>query len=351
MGNAENVNAVRLLLAQLGLSVEDLHRAVGPTPTLAQYLPKVIEASGAGARRTYGSYWQRIGTALGERRLDEVAATDIEALMEQVVRERVLRRNDRGGSSTREHLMGAIRAIYSRAVADDIIPAGRNPAARVPKPQRPETTRRALSPDELAAINHAVATSGNDAPLDCLLMRLHVETACRRSGALALRESDLDAEWDLVRLEEKGFAVRWQPVSPSLMQSLLQHRQERGTGQSTDQQLLRYREGTALSTRRYDHLWERIGTRLPWVAIQGISTHWLRHTTLTWVERGFGYGVARAYGGHRTSKGPSTTTYIRAALHEVAAALAALTGEEHPCAQPPRPGTLPPHWPWSANGT
>lgn len=27
---------------------------------------------------------------------------------------------------------------------------------------------------------------------------------------------------------------------------------------------------------------------------QRISSHWLRYTTLTWVERHFGYGVARA---------------------------------------------------------
>ena len=26
--------------------------------------------------------------------------------------------------------------------------------------------------------------------------------------------------------------------------------------------------------------------------------HWIRHTTLTWVERNFGYAVARAYAGH-----------------------------------------------------
>jgi hypothetical protein len=51
------------------------------------------------------------------------------------------------------------------------------------------------------------------------------------------------------------------------------------------------REGTALyynarerrhrspySSRRYDHLWHRLGQQLPWVAAQGVSTHWLRHT-------------------------------------------------------------------------
>ena len=78
----------------------------------------------------------------------------------------------------------------------------------------------------------------------------------------------------------------------------------------------------------------RIGRHLPWVATQGISTHWIRHTILTWVERNFGYAVARAYAGHTDggSETGATATYVRASLPEVAAALAALTGEPHPLA-------------------
>jgi hypothetical protein len=72
------------------------------------------------------------------------------------------------------------------------------------------------------------------------------------------------------------------------------------------------------------------------MAPEGISTHWLRHTTLTWVERHFSYGVARAYADHT---GPATTTYIKADLHEVATTLAAMTGQPHP--SPNRPGHSP----------
>ena len=60
-----------------------------------------------------------------------------------------------------------------------------------------------------------------------------------------------------------------------------------------------------------------------------------RHTTLTWVERNFGYAVAKAYAGHTDSGGDgtgATATYVRATTHEVAAALATLTGEPHPLA-------------------
>ena len=97
--------------------------------------------------------------------------------------------------------------------------------------------------------------------------------------------------------------------------------------------LLRYRNGQPLTTRRYDHLWARLGTYLPWVAVQGVSTHWLRHTTLTWVERNFGYAVARAYAGHDGKNDAGTTsTYVRADVYEVAHPLSVLTGEQHPLA-------------------
>jgi integrase/recombinase XerC len=73
---------------------------------------------------------------------------------------------------------------------------------------------------------------------------------------------------------------------------------------------------------------------VPWVATQGISSHWIRHTILTWVERNFEYAVARAYAGHTDggSEAGATVTYVRASLPEVAAALAALTGEPRPLA-------------------
>jgi integrase len=112
---------------------------------------------------------------------------------------------------------------------------------------------------------------------------------------------------------------------------LSEHAAVRGAVLSTDV-LLRFRNGRAITSRRYDQLWCRIGQRLLWVAVQGVFTHWLRHTTLTWVERHFGYGVARAYAGHTDSTGAATTTYIKGQLREVATALAAMTGEPHPLA-------------------
>jgi integrase len=207
-----------------------------------------------------------------------------------------------------------------------------NPARKVAKPRRLPSTRRAVPYARLAEINEAAATTGDDPELDTLLLRLHTETACRRGGALALRPSDLDPEQCLVRLREKGETVRWQPVSPTLMGRLIRHGEQRHA--PPDGQLLRYADGRPITSRRYDHLWTRIGKHLPWVRTQQISMHWIRHTTLTWVERNFGYAVARAYAGHTDSGGEigATSTYVRASPAEVAAALAALTGEAHPLA-------------------
>lgn len=324
------VAAARQILAHLGVTLTDLQAEPAPRlPTLAEYLPQVIAAAGPGARRTYGTYWQRMNAAWGHRPLDTIAASDIEAMQRQIAATAQSRRNSRSGRHAGEHVIAAARAIYNRAIADRLIDTTASPAHRVVKPRRLPSTRRALTPHELEDINLAARTSGNDVVLDALLLRLHTETACRRGGALGLRLTDLDTHRGLVRLTEKGATLRWQPITLDLAAHLHDHARTRGAALPTDQ-LLRYRNGRPITSRRYDHLWKRIGEQLPWVAAQGISTHWLRHTTLTWVERHHGYGTARAYAGHTDSTGPATTTYIKADLQTVAAALATMTGQPHP---------------------
>ncbi|MDG4795571.1 site-specific integrase [Micromonospora sp. WMMD1082] len=328
----DRVATARALLAHLGLSAADLTSpGVFTVPTVADYLPAVVAAASPGTRCTYGSSWRRLAAALGDRRIDAVRTSDLEALMRQAITSARPHRNSRGGRHAGEHLIAAARAFYNRAIADGYLTAGDSPAHRIRKPRRLPNTRRALTPDELSDINSAARSGGNDIILDALLLRLHTETACRRGGALALRLIDLDTEHALIRLSEKGGTQRWQPITPMLASRLSDHAQARGAAAPTDA-LLRYRNSQPATYRRYDLLWARIGRQLPWVATQGVSTHWLRHTTLTWVERHFGYGIARAYAGHTDRRGPATTTYIKADLHAVATALAALTGRPHPLA-------------------
>ena len=215
----------------------------------------------------------------------------------------VVRRNARGGRSAAEHLIAALRCLYRHAVADGLIAEADNPAPKVAKPRRLPRTRRAVPDTRLAEINQVAATTGNDPELDTLLLRLHTETACRRGGALALRPTDLDPEQCLILLREKGETVRWQPVSPTLMAPP-------AARTPSERARTRRRAAAALPQRRPDHLPplrppvapHRPSTCPGWPPKQ-ISTHWLRHTTLTWVERNFGYAVARAYAGHTDSGG------------------------------------------------
>ncbi|KZM72710.1 tyrosine-type recombinase/integrase [Nocardia terpenica] len=343
----DRIAEARRLLAALGVSPADL-RDRPPVPTLGDYLPRVVAAAGPGALKSYRSYWNHLLVAFGTRPLDRITATDIEQLEYHVATHVVPRRSNRDGRSAREAFIAAARAIYSRAIADDLLPAGSSPAHRVPKPRRLPSTRRALTADELDQINAAARVSGDDPALDALLLRLHTETACRRAGALGLRVGDLETSECLVRLREKGQTVRWQPISPQLTHALAEHATGRGA-RSAGSDLLRYRDGRPLTARRYDSLWTRIRGQLLWAQAQGISTHWLRHTTLTWVERNFGYGVARAYAGHTDSTGAATTTYIKADIHAVATALAAMTGQPHPLAVPV--DELHPVWRRSGTGT
>jgi integrase len=329
------LEAARLLLERMGIDPADLlevRPARPPVPTFAEYVPVVAAAVSPGTRRAYGSYWNRVVAAWGDRCIDEPRPSEIEQLRAQVQANIVARRNGRGGRSAAEHLVAALRCLYRRAVADGYLDAADNPAIKVDKPRRLPSTRRAIGDVRLAEINEVAASTGDDPELDSLLIRLHTETACRRGGALALRLRDLDPDQCLIFLREKGGTSRWQPVSPTLMRHLQAHHAERGDGRP-DWPLLRYRDGHPLTYRRYDQLWARIGAHLRWVRTQQISTHWLRHTTLTWVERSYGHAVARAYAGHTDSGGSGATdTYVRATVQEIAAALAGLTGEEHPLA-------------------
>ena len=331
------VDAALVVLKSMGLSLDDLTAAPGhrpAVPTFAEYVPVVSATVTDGTRRAYGSYWNRITGQWGDKRLNEPTPSQIKQLMAHVRANAVPRRNARSGRSAAENLVGALRCLCRRAEDDGLISEKDNPARKVAKPRRLPFTRRTVADVRPAEINQAAATTGDDPELDALILRLHTETACRQGGTLALRPADLDQEQCLILLREKGETIRWQPVSPTLMAALVRHAEERNA--PADGGLLRYRDGRPVTYRRYDGLWVRIGRHLPWVRTQQISTHWLRHTTLTWVERNFGFAVAHAYAGHtdgRDDRVSVTSTYVRATLAEVATALAALTGEPHPLAE------------------
>nr|WP_280252747.1 site-specific integrase [Nocardia abscessus] len=282
---AADIATVQMMMERLGLTVADLSAGtVSAVPTFAEYVPTVLAAMPNGRTRThYETYWKKILAQPGwpQRRLDEPTTADLQGLCEAIREQRVIRRNDRGGREVVRHVIDALRRLYKHAEDNRILEYRDNPAARLTKPKRARSNRRALQSDLLAQIVHVAATTGNDPELDTLLLRLHTETACRRGGALALRPQDLDPVQSLVLLREKGGTQLWQPVSPPLMRALCRHGEQRGA--APNEQLLRARNGRPITRRRYNGLFERLGRHLPWVHAHGISIHWLRHTTTTWV--------------------------------------------------------------------
>jgi integrase len=327
------LDAARTLLARMGITAADLLDVRPPAPTFAEYIPVIRErVTSASTLRTYNTHWKRLEREWGTRRIDAPTIADIAEMRNTARRNAKQDRNARDGRGAAEAMIAALRFLYKDAAEiDGFLRPGDNPAKRVAKPRRVPSTRRGLPLEQLAEIAQVAATTGNDPDLDTLLIRLHAETACRRGGALGLRLDDLDPQQCVIYLVEKGKIPRWQPVSPTLMANLLHHARERGV--QPGEQLLRYRNGKPITRRRYDGLWTRIGLELPWVEKHQISIHWLRHTTLKWVERNFGFAVARAYAGHAEGKSDgSTVIYTRAGIEEVALALATLTGEPHPLA-------------------
>src|SRR6266545_147835 len=115
------VKAAQLLLHQLGVTLEDLQWTPVAVPTIAEYLPTVVAAAGPGSRRTYGTYWTRIQAAFGDRGLDQITVSEIEALMRRTMASPLARRNSMGGISAAENLIAAMRAIYTRAIADHLL--------------------------------------------------------------------------------------------------------------------------------------------------------------------------------------------------------------------------------------
>lgn len=197
-------------------------------PTFSAYIRHLREALPETIVSTYGSYWSVIERAWPDRLLTSPTATEIDQLVRHHRSNAVVRRNFRGGRGAATNMISAIRCIYRHAEADRILHPHDNPALQVKKPRRLPSTRHALDLDQVVDIGRVASTTGDDCELDSLIVRLHIETACRRGGLLALTVDDLNVEDCLVKLREKGETERWQPVSPTLMGRLVEHVALRG---------------------------------------------------------------------------------------------------------------------------
>ena len=203
-----------------------------------------------------------------------------------------------------------------------------------------ESDRHGLTPDQVEEILCVALRGGSDPELEYLMLWTIIETACRSGGLIKLQLQDLDTKELMIRFHEKGGKSRKQPVSNALMQSIISLAKSRGVKSPTDS-LFSYKyicscrcikklECTCkshqhsncselsipVSPHKFEKLWKRLGEQISWVAEKQISNHWLRHTTLTWVDRATSSNsIASKYAGH----GPATVTagYTSARKEEI----------------------------------
>lgn len=152
----------------------------------------------AGTARTYGTHLDLLESVWPNRPLNEVTRHELEDLARAVRANARTNRASRGGTSAVEHYVSAVRCIYRYAEEAAWIRPQDNPARQITAPARQASHRYAIPSGQIAEICQVAATSGDDPELDALILRFHLETACRRGGALALRPQDLDRDQCLV---------------------------------------------------------------------------------------------------------------------------------------------------------
>lgn len=326
-------------LEAMGLTLDDLlsvsGREAGPRtagPTIADYVPIVAAGYQPRSRRTYGSYWTITVELLGDIALDRVTVDDLVRVADEAARRAVQRRAGSDGRASRESCVAAMRAVFTRALKAGLVPM--NPALLVDKPRRLPNRRRALNQSELNDLWAAAAATTRDPDLDLLLLRFHLESGARRMGAINLRVRDLDHARQTIWLREKFGTEREQPISRSLLEAVAELAMTRGSSRPSDPALMTlHRDAGALlplSDRTYDRIFTRVQAHVGWSEQTPLTAHVLRHTAITAVERVAGFAVAASFAGH--TSGSVTGTYTKAAIGEVAAAVARLTGEPHPLA-------------------
>ncbi len=302
----------RAELAALRLEVAALREEVAPqeartVPTVAAFVPEALAACSRATRTVYAPALEWAAVRIGDRSLDAITGQDLAVLVQQRIIEASADRRARDGRGAGEHLVGALRLLYHQAVLAGHVAV--SPAADLHRPRRPRSTRRDLEATELAELFEVAVATSNDPALDELILWIARETAARRGGLLSLRVQDLDPRRGAVHLVEKNGDERDVPASCELVAALDSHARDRGARDPEDR-VLRYSDGHPLTRRRIERLFARVHAELPWAAALGVSMHWIRHTTITDIERVAGIRVARAYAGHAPAEVTDRYTHV-----------------------------------------
>ncbi len=277
-----------------------------------EHFDRALTECPAASRSTYKTNFRRLSERFGEMPLDLVTTSELNELGKEVFALSI--RNGGIGIGAQSSFIHGARFYYRIAIADGVL--RNNPAQALELPRRRRRVRRALTEAELTEIYETVLDTSQDPTLDLLLLDFHRETGARRGGAVALRISDLNPGRPSVLLREKGGHEREVPASLNLIHRMMVSAERRGAITPHDS-VFRYRNGAALTRRRYNTIFEHVQRQLEWARRLHVSIHWFRHTTLSDIAAVSGIRVAAAYAGHedRTVTDVYTTPTFEDLLH------------------------------------
>jgi len=296
--------------------------------------------------RTYDTTWRRLESKYGAtlvRNLTDEDVTEIALSAQTSAVEKLNAKNAKRMAKGFAAIPGAGIVGYNRALAAlsvffnyslDKKFIEENPMTSVDYLREPESKRGRMTADEIDELLHTAISGGDDPLLDHTFLWTLLETAARVGGLLNLQLQDINMKNQTIMLYEKGGKYREQPVTLELATALMTLATSRGATTPTDS-VFRYRVGSKFSgcpmtSRRVDTIWKRLRNELPWVEERRVSSHVIRHTTLTFVDRFVSPTVARRYAGH--GRRDVTETYTQADGDEVAGALEVVFGRPHPLA-------------------
>jgi site-specific recombinase XerD len=306
--------------------------------TVAEYAPRVRALCPPKSLATYSAGFERLVARLGARPLTAVHLVELEQQRDEVRRQvgaaqvhraevsgRPLRSYDPDahGHGAAENYVRSARFFFSAAVKDDILLA--SPAAGLAAPSRPSAPEQALTEAELVDLRRVAATTGRDPELDLLLVDFIRETAARREGVLNLRRAHLHHRQRAVTLTEKRGSTRTLPLRGSTLQRLDSFSQHRGARRPQDQ-VFRYHDGTPLTRRRFNSLFDRLDRHCDWSEQLDVGAHWLRHTTLSDIAAVSDLRVAQVYAGHKPGRRDVIEAYSHVEFDDLVAAYEQLFG-------------------------
>lgn len=230
--------------------------------------------------------------------------------------------------------LDTVATIVRHAIENGLITV--SPLVGIKRKPLSEGDRHGLTQEQVEELFDATLNGGNDPALDYLIIWSILELACRSGGILHMQLGDIDTEHQTIRVREKLGKSRKQPVTRALAETLVAFASERGAKSSSDPVFYFHRKGPGqgrpLSRKRYETLWSRIAKELPWVAEKRVSNHWIRHTTLSWLDRaGTPETVVSKYAGHGSAN--VTQRYTKVRLEEISRAHERLFGKVHPLAE------------------